>query len=224
MKPGHRIVDVLRLGLFWMVLWAAIGAILSIVVGIVDPPSIDPGEGPVDMARILGGVGAACGVVFGLLLVVGERHRMIADVPLLRAVLWGAIAGIVLPLLPSVNDSVVLNTGPLGAVSAAGSVALARLARRFAAVAKGGGLRSSGRRCPEVGPDRQTASKSAAVLSDMMSDTSREADRSPVGRVYPIERGGTATSGVEVERRGERGLEAQWQSARRSGGDDPGPV
>jgi hypothetical protein len=102
MNRLHPIVGVLRPGIVWMVLWGAIGAALSIVVGIVDPPSIDPGEGPVDLARILGGVGGASGVVFGLLLAVAERHKTVADVPLLRAMAWGVVAGAALPLLTSI--------------------------------------------------------------------------------------------------------------------------
>jgi hypothetical protein len=118
-----------------MLFWAAIGAALSIVIGVVDPPSIDAGEGPVDVARLLGGVGVASGIVFGLLLAVGERRRAAADISLFRAALWGAIAGAALPLLTGINDAVVANTGPLGAVSAMLYVALARVARRSTAPA-----------------------------------------------------------------------------------------
>jgi hypothetical protein len=49
--------------------------------------------------------------------------------------LWGAIAGAALPLLTGINDAVVANTGPLGAVSAMLYVALARVARRSTASA-----------------------------------------------------------------------------------------
>jgi hypothetical protein len=127
----HRVWQVLRLGLTWMVIWSAIGATLSFVIGIVDPPSIDPGEGPVDVARILGGVGAGSGLIFGLLLTVLERLTRLGDLPFLRAMLWGIVAGAALPLFIGLNDSVLANTIPLGAISGMACVALARARRRW---------------------------------------------------------------------------------------------
>jgi hypothetical protein len=127
----HRVWSVFRLGLIWMVLWGAIGTILSFVIGIVDPPSIDPGEGPVDVARILGGVGAGAGLIFGLLVTVLERMTRLGDLPYRRALLWGIVAGAALPLLIGLNDSVLANTIPLGAISGMACVALARARRRW---------------------------------------------------------------------------------------------
>ncbi|HKQ56370.1 MAG TPA: hypothetical protein VJY35_00765 [Candidatus Eisenbacteria bacterium] len=114
--------------LFWMLFWAGVGAMLSIVVGIVDPPSIDAGEGPIDLARILGGVGAASGALFGLVLAVVERKRTTAEVPVLRALLWGALAGAAVGLLLSAP---VVNTCPLGAATGVAQVLIARLSRRL---------------------------------------------------------------------------------------------
>jgi hypothetical protein len=127
----HRAWVVLRLGLIWMVMWGATGATLSIVVGIVDPPSIDPGEGPLDLARVLGGVGAGSGLIFGLLVSVLERLTRLGDLPYFRAMLWGIVAGAALPLLTGLNDSVLANTIPLGALSGMACVALARARRRW---------------------------------------------------------------------------------------------
>lgn len=110
MSLTRHLIEPLRLGLVWMVLWATTGALLSIVVGIVDPPSIDPGEGPVALAKLLGGIGGASGIVFGLLLAGGERHRSVTDLSLLRAAAWGAAAGAVLPLLTGINDTVLAST------------------------------------------------------------------------------------------------------------------
>lgn len=113
---------------FWMFLWAAVGAMLSIVVGVIHPPSIGEGEGPIDLARILGGVGAASGALFGLVLAVVERRRLTAEVPILRALLWGALAGAAVGLLLRVNVS---NTCVLGAIAGIVQVVLARLSRRL---------------------------------------------------------------------------------------------
>lgn len=129
MNVRHRIITIASLGLLWMLGGAAIGASLAIIVGIVDPPSIGAGEGPIDLARILGGVGAASGIVFGVLLLIGERRREVADVPLMRALMWGAVTGLLLPVL-SISDAHVSNRIVLGVVGAVVSVALARMARR----------------------------------------------------------------------------------------------
>jgi len=129
----HRIAFPMVLGFAWMAIWAACGATLSIVVGILHPPSIGPGEGPLDLARIVGGAGAGCGVLFGVLLLIVERGRGLGEVPLLRAILWGMLAGVALPLLTPLNDVLVTNMGSLGALAAALCVGAARLGRRVAA-------------------------------------------------------------------------------------------
>ncbi len=120
----HRTAGILGLGVVWMVIWGAIGAPLAIVVGIIDPHAIGPGEGPVDLARIIGVVGGASGLVFGLLLTIGERRSEVAEVPLLRAVMWGVVAGAALPLL-SISDANLANTCVLGAVSGVVTLGLA---------------------------------------------------------------------------------------------------
>ena len=45
-----------------------------------------------------------------------------------RAALWGALGGAALPLLTTMNDSVLVNTIPLGAIFAASTVAIVRRA------------------------------------------------------------------------------------------------
>ena len=52
----------------WGASWAFIGAALTIVVGVVDPDSIDAGEGPVRIGAIFAAVGAISGLAFGLVL------------------------------------------------------------------------------------------------------------------------------------------------------------
>ena len=118
----------LALAGFWMLLWASSGAVLSTVARLIDPAVIGPGEGPADVARILAGVGVVAGAAFGVLLAVAERGRILAEVPVLRVLLWGVLAGFV-PRLIGLTDGTWMNLGPLGALSAALSVASVRLAR-----------------------------------------------------------------------------------------------
>lgn len=124
----RRVIEVVCLGLFWMCLWGAIGALLSIVIGVIDPPSIDEGEGPIDMARLIGGAGGVAGLLFGLLSAI-RRSDEFSNVPILRAVLLGVLAGVILPLGTPLNDPLVFNTAPLGALAALLSVLLARSLR-----------------------------------------------------------------------------------------------
>jgi hypothetical protein len=112
----------------WTTIWAAIGATISIVAGAIDPETIDAGEGPADLARILGGVGAAAGLVFVVLLTVTAPRLSIAEVPLVFAAFWGAIAGGAVGLAIDVN---VANTFAFGLVAGITHVALARSVRRF---------------------------------------------------------------------------------------------
>ena len=124
----RRVRGVVSSGLVWMLIWGAIGASLSIVIGIVDPPAIGPGEGPADLARIVGSVGVLAGVTFALLLTVGERRTAVADVSVLRAASWGALAGAAVGFFAGVH---VANAGLFGVISGMLHGSLARAARRF---------------------------------------------------------------------------------------------
>jgi len=134
MTIPRALVPIGVLALAWLLIWGAIGATLSVVIGIVDPPSIDAGEGPLDMARVVGTVGAGCGALFGLLLAVGERRRPLGEVALWRALGWGVLAGAALPLITPLNDVLVTNTAPFAACASAlcSGVARARCRRRSA--------------------------------------------------------------------------------------------
>jgi hypothetical protein len=122
------VTTTLALAGFWMLLWASFGAVLSTIAGLIDPAVIGPGEGPADVARILAGVGLAAGAAFGVLLAVAERGRTLTEVPFLRIVMWGVLAGCV-PRLIGLTGGTFFNLIPLGALSAALCVATVRLAR-----------------------------------------------------------------------------------------------
>jgi hypothetical protein len=71
---------VLVVGLVWMATWAAFMALLVTIIGMIDPRVIGEGEGPLDVMIIVGGTGAAAGLVFGLLLLVAEHRSALADI------------------------------------------------------------------------------------------------------------------------------------------------
>jgi ABC-type lipoprotein release transport system permease subunit len=76
----------------------------------------------------MGLVGLVSGVGFGILLSLTERRKSIGDLSLSRTALWGFVGAAALPLLTGMQDVLVFVTGPLGAVFAAASVAIARSA------------------------------------------------------------------------------------------------
>jgi hypothetical protein len=89
----------LGLGVFWAVVWAAIFAGLSIVIGIFDPDSIDPGEGPVRVAWIGSSYGFISGIAFSALLAMSEGRKTLSNLSPFKASVWGAIGTAAFPLL-----------------------------------------------------------------------------------------------------------------------------
>ena len=124
------------IGLTWGILWAVIGYSVSLVIGFFDPDSIDPGESPMFLGAILGVVGFVSGVAFGAVLSLIERKKTILDLSLSRVAIWGIIGSAALPLLTSMNNSLILFTCPLGAVFAAASVAIGRKGELYTPVAQ----------------------------------------------------------------------------------------
>jgi hypothetical protein len=80
------------------------------------------------IALMVSTVGCISGSAFALILSSAEQRKSIRELSTWRAALWGALGGAALPLLTSMNDSVLLNTIPLGAMFAASTVAIARRA------------------------------------------------------------------------------------------------
>jgi hypothetical protein len=118
----------LGISITWGSVWGAIFAAIGLIVGLVDPDSIDPGEGPI----VIVGTGAILGFVsgagFGALLSLAEAGKRIPDLSLWRAALWGALATAVYPLLTPADDSMVFLLGPIAAALATVSVAVAKRA------------------------------------------------------------------------------------------------
>lgn len=124
----RKLRGMLGMGITWSVGWAMVMFIIGTIIGVVDPDSIDPGEEPWRMAGMIAFVGFLSGTAFAAIFASAERRRKIRELSVLRSAFWGALGGAVLPLLTSMNDSVLANTMPLGALFAATTVAIARRA------------------------------------------------------------------------------------------------
>ena len=124
----RRCRGALGIGVTWGAVWAAIFAALAVIIGLVDPDSIDPGEGPIRVAGIGAVFGFVSGVGFGVLLSLAEGRKAIRDLSLGRAALWGMLGTAAFPLLTPVNNSLLLFVCPIGAALAVASVAVAKQA------------------------------------------------------------------------------------------------
>jgi len=124
----RKLRGMLGVGLTWGVGWAIVMFIIGSIIGVVDPDSIDAGEEPWRIAGLVGAVGFISGAVFAAILSSAERRKSIRELSVPRAVLWGALGGAALPLLTTMNDVVIFNTAPLGAIFAASTIAIARRA------------------------------------------------------------------------------------------------
>ncbi len=120
------------LGLTWSVAWAALFALLAVIIGVVDPDSIDPGEGPLRVAGIGALFGFISGTAFGAVLSMTEGRGVLRGLSVWRAALWGAIGTAVFPLLTTVDNRLLYFVCPIGAALAAISVAVAKKAERGA--------------------------------------------------------------------------------------------
>ena len=118
----------LGLGLTWSVAWAAIFVLLGVIIGLVDPDSIDPGEEPFRVAWIGAVFGFISGTVFGAVLSLAEGRRLLRGLSVWRAALWGALGTAAFPLLTGVDDRLVFFVCPIGAALAATCVAVAKRA------------------------------------------------------------------------------------------------
>lgn len=131
-KWWRRIRSAVVMGLTWAIVWAPIAVLIGTI--------IDPDDSMDEMWVAIGAYpGFLCGVLFAVVLAVAERRRRIDDLSLPRFAAWGAVAGFVVGALPFAigepTDRVplwLLALGTigtmtlLGALSAAGSLALAR--------------------------------------------------------------------------------------------------
>ena len=121
---------VLGLGAMWGAAWALIFALTVLIIGIVNPDSIDAGEGPIRGIAIGALFGFVSGIVFAALFALTERRKTIRNLSVGRAALWGMLGTAAYPLLTPVDNSLVFFVCPIGAALAAASVAVAKKAER----------------------------------------------------------------------------------------------
>ena len=132
----RRVRGALGMGLTWAVLWAPVGVLIGMVV--------DP-DGAKDEPWLLIGAypGFLGGVVFSVVLGIAARQRGLDELSIRRVGAWGAAAGLLVGALPFAIGSstsaaplwllatiVIGSITLLSAVSAAGSLAVAKMAGR----------------------------------------------------------------------------------------------
>jgi FtsH-binding integral membrane protein len=130
-----RAGTVVLVALTWAVTWAGVAFAVLVAGGFIDPAAIDAGEGPVDLLPTIAMTGFVGGVGFGLLMAIAERGRPIAAVPIWRALVWGAVAGVGLSLL-AVTNANEANTAILGVAAAVVTIGIARVRRRIRPAAR----------------------------------------------------------------------------------------
>jgi hypothetical protein len=122
----RRLRGAVTIGVIWALLWIAIGLILLAIVRVVRPQEIETGEGPGTVLPILGLVGFLSGLGFAGLLSVAERRTGLHELSLTRVALWGLLGSAAIPLLMGADVGNGWLTGPMGAIFATASVAIAR--------------------------------------------------------------------------------------------------
>ena len=130
----RRIRAALLMGLIWAAVWAPVAVLIGVIV--------DPNDAMDEMWVAIGAYpGFLGGVIFSVVLGIAERRRTLDALSLPRVAGWGALAGLLIGILPFVlgtpTDDIprwvlpLIITAPitvLSAVSAAASLALARRA------------------------------------------------------------------------------------------------
>lgn len=132
----RRIRGALLMGITWAVLWAPVGLLIGMIVdptGAMDEPWIAVGTFP----------GFLGGVLFSTVFGIAARRRRLLDLSLRRVGAWGALAGVVLGMIPFAigSNSSSMPTWQLFSIfvgfttvlctsSAVGTLALARRAEK----------------------------------------------------------------------------------------------
>jgi hypothetical protein len=138
MKNWQRQVrDAVVMGLAWALVWAPVAVLIGTKI-------VDPDNSMDEMWVVIGAYpGFLCAVIFSAVRSVAERGRRLAELPLARAGAWGALAGVLVGVFPFTVGTattalplwllgvMVIGTITLmSAVSAVGSVLLARMAKK----------------------------------------------------------------------------------------------
>jgi hypothetical protein len=73
--------------------WAVLLVTIGLIIGVMDPASIDPGEESLPVAWIGLRFGFVSGVAFAIILSLAEGRRTIRELSLWRVTLWGPGSG-----------------------------------------------------------------------------------------------------------------------------------
>ena len=122
----RRLRGALGLATTWGAAWAAISVAFALALGIARPEEIAAGEGPAQVAVVLGLAGFLAGLGFAAFLLLCEKRRTIHALSLGRVALWGFLGAAAVPVLLGADIGEGWITGTLGAIFAAASLALAR--------------------------------------------------------------------------------------------------
>ena len=127
MTVGMRMLrGVLGTSVLWTLLWVTVYAALLALTAVLDPDSIDDGEGW-GLAGIASAIGATAGIAFALLLMGTGHGRGVGGLSPLRAAACGAVASTVFPLLVG-KPGQALIMAVVGALLGAGLGVMARRA------------------------------------------------------------------------------------------------
>ena len=120
----RRIRGAVVVGLMWAIGWGFVGG--AVMEGIVDPHGRIADIWP----AVLGIPGFFGGILFSAVLAIVERRRRFDELSLPRIGVWGAVAGALLALpgiaVLGLGAGIIVPLTLLGAISASGSLALAR--------------------------------------------------------------------------------------------------
>jgi fructose-specific phosphotransferase system IIC component len=132
----RRIRGALGTGLTWAVVWGP----AAVLIGLIVDPDGSMDEMWVAIGALPGFLG---GVAFSVVLAIAARRRRLEELSLPRVAAWGAVAGLLVGAIPFVlgdpigevplwqlGSVVIGSITVLSAASAAGSLALARMAER----------------------------------------------------------------------------------------------
>jgi hypothetical protein len=131
----RRIRGAVGMGLTWALVWAPVAVLIGTRI-------VDPDNSMDEMWVMVGAIpGFLCGVAFSAVLGIAARRRRLDELSIVRVAGWGAVAGLLIGILPFLLGDrggdpmwplavVVIPTFTLlSAASAAGSLALARRAQ-----------------------------------------------------------------------------------------------
>lgn len=112
----------------WALAWAPVAVLVGVTI-------IDPDNSMDEMWPAIGAYpGFLCGLLFSILIGIAERPRRVAEVPVRRAALWGAVSGVLVSVIPGLvaEPRGVLSVSIIGGItlmsvlSAVASVLIAR--------------------------------------------------------------------------------------------------